>query len=617
MKNFIKFSFLTAIVSIAMFSCELFETKYTVKFDSKGGTPTPQEQTVKEGGKVSKPTDPTRENFDFAGWAKADNETSALWNFETETVSEEMTLFARWATKRHQVTFDSDGGTAVTAQNVVHGSVAPKPEDPTRSGFEFDGWFSGETEWNFATAIIAPITLTAKWTALHVVSFDSDGGNAVPTQTIRNGNSVTKPEDPTRDGYEFDGWFDGDAKWNFATAITAPITLKAKWTKLHVVTFDSDGGSVVPAQNIRDGNTVTKPADPTRAIASGLYLGTLTDELNFTFEGWYNGENLWDFDNDAITAPITLKAVWSLAGSVTRIEAVLSNDVAGAFAYVNANSFSGEEYTLLIGASNVTVTVAQTLNAANAKLTIIGIETERIITSTAYQMFIINGNNATSLTLGRNITIKASAVHAYEAQKSLSILRGSLTMLDGSKITETRSGAIYVSGLNAIFKMEGGDITGNSPSLTGISGGVYVTSGGTFDMSGGSITGNTFNGNAEDLFINYNGTFHLSGNARIGTLTLTAAYATTRPSVSIGGIYSGRINVLHLSGANIGGESINSVPAWWTNTPLIINGTASVISMFNNALGDFVYNQLYWLTTALISKTHEINASGFLVLKED
>ena len=62
-------SILLAIVSIAMFSCEPIETKYTVRFDSKGGTPTPQEQTVKEGGKIAKPANPTRENYTLAGWA--------------------------------------------------------------------------------------------------------------------------------------------------------------------------------------------------------------------------------------------------------------------------------------------------------------------------------------------------------------------------------------------------------------------------------------------------------------------------------------------------------------------------------------------------------------------
>ena len=94
------FLFITAVlfcsVVMTVSSCKKDEKvpTYIVDFDSKGGTPTPQQQTVKEGSKIEKPADPTRENWSFAGWATADNETGALWNFETETVTEDMTLYA-------------------------------------------------------------------------------------------------------------------------------------------------------------------------------------------------------------------------------------------------------------------------------------------------------------------------------------------------------------------------------------------------------------------------------------------------------------------------------------------------------------------------------------------
>ena len=337
------FSYIVAAVfifSASFTSCNNDEAKedptYTVRFDSKGGTPTPQEQTVREGNKITKPADPTRENFSFTGWAKADNETGALWDFGTETVIGDITLFARWLINTHQVTFNSDGGSAVTAQNIAHGSAATKPADPTRDGYEFDGWFSGDTEWNFATAITAPVTLIAKWTALHTVTFDTDGGSAVSAQTIRNGN------------------------------------------------------------------TATKPADPTKTIASGLYRGTITG--NYIFEGWYNGETLWNFDNNVVAAPITLKAKWTAAFNLTRIESVPANDISAAFTYTNANSTGVEEYTLLLDAN--VMSGEQSLNSANVKLTIIGIGAERIITANSSngRLLSIDGSNA-SLTLGQNITL--------------------------------------------------------------------------------------------------------------------------------------------------------------------------------------------------------------------
>ena len=610
MHKLVKLSFLTAIFAIAMFSCKKEDPTYTVSFNSKGGTPTPQEQTVKKGNKVSKPADPTRANYSLAGWAKADNETSALWNFETETVTDDMTLFARWSLITHTVTFDSDGGSAVPAQNVSNGGRATKPTDPTRNGYEFNGWFNGDLEWNFTTAITASITLKAKWTALHIVTFDSDGGSAVVAQTIRNGNTATKPTNPTRNGYEFDGWFVGETEWNFASAITAPITLKAKWTQVHLVTFDSDGGSAVPAQTVRNGNSAIQPANPTRAIASGLYLGTLTDEFNYTFEGWYNGETEWSFAT-VITSPVTLKAKWSYSGSTpTRIESVLSNDVAGAFTYVNANSFGGEEYTLLIGAPNVTVGT-QTLNAPNAKLTIIGIGAERTITGSSITLFTINGNNATNLTLGQNITlVRGVSSGGSPSNKLVCVLRGNLTMRDGSKIKSDANavGAVFVSGLNSIFKMEGGEIISPPFSLMYAQyAGVYVSAGGIFEMSSMSNTTRV-----EVLYIDYDGIFRLSGNARIGTLFLNANNATTRTSITINGNYSGSVAWLHLGGTGISDAS--TIAGWWTNVRVITNGTASIANIFNNGLGDF-YNSFY--SVASINATHVFNSDGFLVLKEN
>ena len=598
-KYFATIILMSALFAVVFTSCDeiLNITRYTVTFDSNGGTPTPQPQTVKEGDRVSKPADPASEGYDFVGWAKSTNASSALWDFETETVNSDMTLYARWAITSHLVTFDSDGGTAVPSQNIAHGGRATKPADPTRSGYEFDGWFNATSEWDFSTAITVSITLKARWTAVHTVTFDSDGGSSVASQSVRNGNTATKPEpDPTRDGYEFDGWFNGETEWNFSTPVTVSITLKAKWTAAHVVTFDSDGGSTVPFQIVRNGATVTKPADPTKTIASGLYLGTLSNDYNYTFTGWYNGETLWDFNNNTVTASITLKAKWSIAVNPTRIESVLPNDISGAVTYVNANSNSGEEYTLLIGV-NVTAGV-QTLNAANAKLTIIGIGAERTITRSTYTynpLFTINGNNVTSLTLGQNITITESYI-------CVRIDRGNLTMHDGSKITEANSNAVVVSGINSFFKMEGGEISGNYN-------GVSVENGATFEVSGGVITGSTTSYGG-DVLIGYNCTFLLSGNTRIGSLILSANNATTHSSVTINGAYSGTVTRLYLYGNY---SSTNTVANWWTNASVIVNANANIITMFNNGLGDFAD---YSYRTQPIYTTHILNATGYLILKE-
>jgi len=68
---------------------------YTVTFDANGGIPTPQNQKVAKGGKVSQPSTVTKSNFVFGGWYK-DQACTTVWNFDTDTVSGNIILYARW-----------------------------------------------------------------------------------------------------------------------------------------------------------------------------------------------------------------------------------------------------------------------------------------------------------------------------------------------------------------------------------------------------------------------------------------------------------------------------------------------------------------------------------------
>ena len=63
------------------------------------------------------------------------------------------------------------------------------------------------------------------------VTFDSDGGSKVKGQVIESGKTATKPENPTKDGYDFEVWVLEDSPFDFSTLIISDITLKAKWTK--------------------------------------------------------------------------------------------------------------------------------------------------------------------------------------------------------------------------------------------------------------------------------------------------------------------------------------------------------------------------------------------------
>jgi len=288
---------------IAFTGCK--KKNYNVIFESNGGTDVVS-QKVTNGQKAVKPSpNPTKEDYIFGGWYKDNNIFNDEWDFATDVVNRDITLYAKWNVippNSFTVTFNSMGGSAVDTQIVTDGNKVPKPANPTQNNLIFEGWFKETAltnEWDFATDVVtANITLYAKWKNTFVVTFNSNGGNAVDPQTVPQGNKVPKPADPTRTGYTFVGWFIGDNEWNFETAIIAAITLVAKWDIIsYTVTFNSDGGGDIPSQTIEYNNKVIEPATPTKP-----------DRL---FGGWYNGATEWNFATDVVTAHITLTAKWS------------------------------------------------------------------------------------------------------------------------------------------------------------------------------------------------------------------------------------------------------------------------------------------------------------------
>ncbi len=304
---------LTIVLTVLMLvlaSCSYI--KFTVDFDSDGGSAV-ESATVAFGEPVERPQDPVKEGYVFIGWYLGDDE----YDFDKD-VGRFLTLKAKWELdttpkpETFTVTFDTDGGNNIAAVTVVEGEKITKPEDPTKSGYIFAGWFVGETAYDFATPVTADVELKAKWEeetvptpTTYTVTFDSDGGSAVDAQTVVEGAAAQKPADPTKSGYTFAGWFVGEVEYDFTAAVTADVTLKAKWIQnTYTVTFDSDGGNAVEAQIVVEGSAAQKPSDPTKA--------------SHTFAGWFVGEVEYDF-TAAVTADVTLKAKWVYALEWTEV----------------------------------------------------------------------------------------------------------------------------------------------------------------------------------------------------------------------------------------------------------------------------------------------------------
>ena len=270
--NYLKF-LLIILVLIFMTGCGTVpSTTYTVTFDSQGGS-TVSSQTVEDGGLVTEPTAPTKEGETFAGWYKESGCTNA-WDFTTDTVTANVTLYAKWGINTHTVTFDSQGGSTVSSQTVEESGLVTEPTAPTKEGYTFSGWYkeSGCTSaWDFATdTVTANVTLYAKWTPLYALRDTGPAGGWI--FYVKEG-----------------GYSDG---WMYLEAAPSDQTTGAPWGCKGTKVF-ADGTAVgTGKQNTIDIETGCITLNTAADICTNLWYGLTysdwflpsKDELNLMYE---------------------------------------------------------------------------------------------------------------------------------------------------------------------------------------------------------------------------------------------------------------------------------------------------------------------------------------------
>ena len=271
---------------------------HKVTFDSDNGSSAVVKE-VKDGEKIAEPANPTKTGYSFQGWYDGDTK------FEfTTAITKDYTLKAKWQLQSFTVSFNVNGGTGTYENQTINygGKVdTSKVLDPTRTEASFLGWYNGSTKVDLANDTVTDnLSLTAKWG--FTVSFNSDEGSSVQPQTVEENGIATKPDDPTKTGYTFGGWYEGDNEFVFTTPITKATTLKAKWNiATYTVTFNSDGGTPTSydSKSVNYNQTIaTEPTEPTK--------------IGYTFGGWYNGNDKFEFGTTTVTGNIELKAKWNV-----------------------------------------------------------------------------------------------------------------------------------------------------------------------------------------------------------------------------------------------------------------------------------------------------------------
>jgi len=169
----------------------------------------------------------------------------------------------------YTVTFQSEGGSEVASQ-IRANAPAAQPDNPTKEGHIFIGWYSGESEWDFETPVTADLPLTAKWQLnRYTITFKPENGGQDIVIKQDYGTAITAPANPTKTGYTFAGW----DKTIPSTMPAEDMTITARWqVNQYTITLKPENGgeNIVITQDY--GTAITAPANPTKT--------------GYTFAGW-------------------------------------------------------------------------------------------------------------------------------------------------------------------------------------------------------------------------------------------------------------------------------------------------------------------------------------------
>ena len=204
------------------------------------------------------------------------------------------------------ITFNLDGGVQDVTEIKFKEDENVTLPTPTKEGYKFLGWYEGETK--VENIINKNYTLVAKWEkeltpgpgpiTTYTIILDVNGGNALENTRIEgsSGIEIVLPV-PTKDGYTFAGWYNGEVKFEETTMPASNITLIAKWEENVKYTISLDGNGVELEQN-----TITF------ADAKEVKLPTPVKE-GYNFLGWYEGDVLV---KTVENRNYSLKAMWEI-----------------------------------------------------------------------------------------------------------------------------------------------------------------------------------------------------------------------------------------------------------------------------------------------------------------
>ncbi len=306
----------------AKWEANVYKITYEVAGGDKGDNPDTYTYDVG----VPELKDPTRRGYVFGGWFS----DSALQDQVTSVSPKQLngiTLYAYWQTAIYNIKYELDGGTnRNNPESYLFGKGVGSFNAPSKIGNDFMGWYR-DSDYTIPTTSIGTnevgeITLYAKWEPIKYKITYSLGDNGVNSENNPDiytyGVGVESLDAPTRNGYDFVGWYkDSSYKTqidSISTTTYGAITIYAKWTAAtYNIYYEVGEGAVNNSKNPTSytfGKAIRVLYEPTRD--------------GFTFDGWYTDETYTTkFSSSIITAKtygdFTFWAKWTVKAKQYKI----------------------------------------------------------------------------------------------------------------------------------------------------------------------------------------------------------------------------------------------------------------------------------------------------------
>jgi uncharacterized repeat protein (TIGR02543 family) len=264
-----------------------------------------------------------------------------------------VTMTATYTINQYTLEYVDHDGSVLQTANYNYGSdlsAVSAPENPTKTGYTFDGW-SGVVPLTMGTT---KVTMTATYTInQYTISLNTSGGNIMEPLTGVSGEAVTAPSNPTRNGYSFTGWFIDLAKttpYTFTEYPSENITVYAGWvssnlsfalinlnTEYSVSRGTATGEIIIPSTYL--GLPVTKIADNGFSRFGQTWVFTsISIPEGIKVIGQYG---LFSIPFTSITLPSTLERIELGAFAFTSIKSI---HIPANVSFISSQTFSASTY---------------------------------------------------------------------------------------------------------------------------------------------------------------------------------------------------------------------------------------------------------------------------------